>query len=199
MSVVFHPLLLPTYLFALILYYLPVSALSLPVQSRWMVLGMIFFTTFLIPGLGAYTMVRMGHLDSLEMERREQRRLPLLFTGLCYAVTAYLLYRETAFDAIFHFIMSIIAASVFLAYVISLFWKVSAHSIGIGGSLGLLLILGKLLPDAFMLGPIVLGILLSGVVLSARLALHVHTPAQVYTGFFSGLLLALCAAYMALR
>ncbi|MDX5480873.1 MAG: hypothetical protein LPK07_04245 [Hymenobacteraceae bacterium] len=197
-SVVFHPLLMPTYLFALILYYMPVSALSLPMSSRWMVLGLIFFTTFIIPGLGAYTMVRVGHLDSLEMDKREQRRLPFLFTGLCYAITAYLLYRETVFDDIFHFIMVIISASVFLAYFISLIWKVSAHSIGVGGALGLLLVISKLLPEAFMLGPIIVAIFLSGLVLSARLALHAHTPAQVYTGFLSGLMLSVIAAFIAL-
>ena len=46
-------------------------------QSRWIVLGMIFFTTFIIPGLGAYAMVRSGQLDSMEMERREQLNIPV--------------------------------------------------------------------------------------------------------------------------
>ncbi|WP_162427957.1 hypothetical protein [Pontibacter pudoricolor] len=198
LSVVLHPLLLPTYLFAFILYYLPAPTLSLPMQSRWIVLGMIFFTTFIIPGLGAYTMVRSGQLDSMEMERREQRRLPLLFTSLCYGITTYLLYREPAFDEIFYFIMAIITASVLLTYGISLFWKVSAHSVGVGGALGLLLLLSRLVPDVPMLLPISLSIILTGAVLSARLALDAHTPAEVYTGFGSGLLLALTAGMFAL-
>jgi len=198
LSAVLHPLLLPTYLFAFILYYLPAPALSLPMQSRWIVLGMIFFTTFIIPGLGAYAMVRSGQLDSLEMERREQRRLPLLFTSVCYGITTYLLYREPAFDEIFYFIMGIITASVVLTYGLSLVWKVSAHSVGMGGALGLLLILSKLVPDVPMLLPIALSIVLTGGVLSARLALHAHTPSEVYAGFGSGLLLALTAGMFAL-
>ena len=198
LSVVLHPLLLPTYLFAFILYYLPAPALSLPMQSRWIVLGMIFFTTFLIPALGAYTMVRIGHLDSMEMERREQRRLPLLFTGLCYAITSYLLYQEQAFDEIFYFIMVIITASVLLTYGISLFWKISAHSVGLGGALGLLILIHNIVPEAGMLTPIAAGLVLSGAVLSARLALNAHTPAEVYAGFGSGLLLSLTAGSFAL-
>lgn len=167
-------------------------------QSRWIVLGMIFFTTFIIPGLGAYAMVRSGQLDSMEMERREQRRLPLLFTGVCYAITSYLLYREPAFDEIFYFIMVIITASVLVTYGISLFWKVSAHSVGVGGALGLLLLMSKLVPDVPMLLPISLSIILTGAVLSARLALHAHSPAEVYTGFGTGFLLALTAGMFAL-
>nr|WP_255481043.1 hypothetical protein [Pontibacter sp. Tf4] len=185
-------------MFAFLLYYLPAPVLSLPMQSRWIVLGMIFFTTFIIPGLGAYAMVRAGQLDSMEMERREQRRLPLLFTSLCYGITTYLLYREPAFDEIFYFIMGIITASVILTYGLSLLWKVSAHSVGIGGALGLLMLLSRLVPDVPMLLPISLTIVLAGAVLSARLSLQAHTPSEVYTGFGSGLLLALTAGIVAL-
>lgn len=121
LSVLFHPLLLPTYLFAVILYYMPSSMLTLPLQVRWVVLAMIFFTTCLIPGAAAVVMVRFGQLDSVEMRRREQRALPLLFTAICYAATTFLLYRESAYDAIFYFVMGIIAASVFLTFAISQF------------------------------------------------------------------------------
>lgn len=197
-SVVFHPLLLPTYIFAFILYYLPVSTLSLAVQSRWIVLAMIFFTTFIIPSLGAYVMVKAGHLSSMEMEKRKERSLPLLFTSLCYATTAYLFYREQAFDEIFYFIMAIIAASVFMTYLVSFYWKISAHSVGVGGGLGLLVMLHRIAPDTSMLLAIVVGMLITGTVLSARLALHVHTPEQVYAGFGSGFLLALTACAIAL-
>nr|WP_262914534.1 hypothetical protein [Pontibacter vulgaris] len=184
---------MPTYLFAFILYYLPVATLSLPLQSRWIVLSMIFFSTFIIPGLGAYAMVRSGQLDSVEMHKREQRRTPLLFTGLCYSTTAYLLHREPAFDQIFYFIMGLVAATVFLTFVVSLFWKVSAHGVGLGGTLAILLMLHKIAPDFQMVQPVVFSTLIAGAVLSARLALHAHTPAQVYAGFASGFLLVYMA------
>jgi len=198
LSVAFHPLLMPTYLFAFILYFLPVASLSLPLQSRWIVLGMIFFTTFIIPGLGAFAMFRTGFIDSLEIDRREQRSKPLLFTGLCYGVTAYLFHREPVFDQLFYFIMGVIAASVLLAWLVSFFWKISAHGIGLGGAFGVLLLLNKMLPEAHLLMPIVLAILVSVAVLSARLALHAHTPAQVYTGFGTGLIMVLTAGSIAL-
>ena len=197
LSVVFHPLLMPTHLFAFILYYLPPPMFPLPLQVRWAVLALVFFTTFIIPALGTYAMIRAGQVDSFEMERREQRSLPLLFTGLCYATTAYLLYREPALDQLFYFIMGVIAVSVFLTYLISLFWKVSAHSVGVGGVLGILFLLNRLMPDGLLLLPLSLAILLAGGVLSARLALHAHTPAQVYAGFGSGFLLALVAGAIA--
>ncbi len=194
----FHPLLMPTYLFSIILYLLPAAAISLPLQSRWIVLSMIFFTTFIIPGLGAFVMFRTGFIDSYEISRREQRGTPLLFTGVCYAVTAYLLHQEPVFDMMFYFVMGAIAASVFLAWLISFFWKISAHGIGLGGAFGILLLLNRLQPDAHLLAIILVAIVVSGAVLSARLALHAHTPAQVYAGFGTGLLLVLTAGGIAL-
>ncbi len=189
---------MPTYLFGVILYFLPVASISLPMQSRWIVLGMIFFTTFIIPGLGAFAMFKTGFIDSYEIDRREQRSKPLLFTAVCYGVTTYLFQSEPVFDHLFFFVMGVITASVFVAWVVSFFWKISAHGIGLGGALGVLLLINKLIPDAGLLLPIVLAILLSGAVLSARLELHAHSPAQAYTGFLTGLLLVLLAGTVAL-
>ncbi|WP_303412066.1 hypothetical protein [Pontibacter sp. BT731] len=198
LSVAFHPLLMPTYLFAIILYFLPVSSISLPLQSRWIVLSMIFFTTFMVPGLGAFAMFKTGFIDSYEIDRREQRSRPLLFTALCYAVTTYLFYSESVFDQLFYFVMGVVTASVLVAWCVSFFWKISAHGIGLGGALGVLLLMNKLMPESGLLIPIVLLVLVSGAVLSARLALHAHTPAQAYTGFLTGLLLVLLAGFVAL-
>ncbi|WP_253401175.1 hypothetical protein [Pontibacter sp. HSC-36F09] len=198
LSVAFHPLLMPTYLFAIILYFLPVSSISLPLQSRWIVLSMIFFTTFMVPGLGAFAMFKTGFIDSYEIDRREQRSRPLLFTALCYGVTTYLFYSESVFDLLFYFVMGVVTASVLVAWCVSFFWKISAHGIGLGGALGVLLLMNKLMPESGLLIPIVLLVLVSGAVLSARLALHAHTPAQAYTGFLTGLLLVLLAGFVAL-
>ncbi len=194
LSVVLHPLLLPTYLFAVILYYMPSSTLTLPMRVRWIVLAMIFFTTFIIPTAAAFFMVRLGYLDSMEMDKREQRGFPLLFTGICYAATSFLFYREPVYDAIFYFVMGVIAAAIFLAFAISQFWKISAHGIGAGGTLGLLVVLHKLAPGALLIYPIIVAVFLSGAVMSARLALQAHTPEEVYAGFGCGFLLALGAS-----
>lgn len=193
LSVLFHPLLMPTYLFYFILYQLPASAVYFPVQSRWVVLTLIVICTFIIPGLVAYAMVRAGWLQSMEMEEREQRWQPLLFTGLCYGLTTYMFYRQPAFDALFYFVLGIITASVLFTFITSFFWKISAHGVGIGGILGLLLWLNREVPDTSLTVAILLTILLAGALLSARLSLNAHTPAQVYAGFCSGLLLALSA------
>ncbi|GAA4307104.1 hypothetical protein [Nibribacter koreensis] len=189
LSVVFHPLLLPSYLFALILFYLPVGALTFPVEGRRLVWIMVFLTTFLIPGLGAYAMRRAGQISSLTLESRADRRWPLLFAAACYTVTTVLFYRQTYFDDLFFYVMAIITASVYMTLVINQFWKISAHAIGVGGALGILVLLYDWLPEPHLFYPAVIGIAIAGAVLSARLALGAHNTKQVYTGFILGFLL----------
>lgn len=187
LSVVFHPLLVPTYLFALVLYGLPQSIITFPIESRWVVLAIIFFTTFIVPGLGTYFLYRHGFVSSLHVENLPERNLPFFFTTVCFAVTCYLFYHEQVFDRLLFYIMFLITLSVFFIYIISFFWKISAHSVGAGGALGILLFLHTSLPESPLLY-IVMGVILAiGAVMSARLALQAHTPAEVYTGFLLGL------------
>lgn len=177
---------MPTLLFGLILYVLPESLLTFPQESRWIILAAIFFLTFLIPALGTYFMVRTGLVEDLHLQQRAQRRLPFLFTTLCYASTTYIFGKENLFGDLFYYVMLLITLSVLATYLVSLFWKISAHGVGMGGALGILVFLNVLLPDATLVNLIAVFILLTGSVLSARLALQAHTPAQVYAGFFTG-------------
>ncbi|MGV3589173.1 MAG: hypothetical protein ACO1OF_19360 [Adhaeribacter sp.] len=191
LSVVFHPLLIPTYLFGLVLYGLPQSMITFPAESRWVIMAIVFFTTFIVPGLGTYFMYRNGFISSMHVENRPERNLPFFFTTVCFAVTSYLFYQEQIFDRLLFYIMFLVTLSVFLVYLISFRWKISAHSVGLGGALGILFFLHANLPENFLLYFLVAAVLVVGAVMSARLALQAHTPAEVYTGFLLGFLVGL--------
>ena len=177
---------MPVWLFALILYVLPESLITFPMDKRWIVLAAIFFLTFIIPAVGTFFMVRAGVVQNMQLQDRAQRRIPLLFTALCYASTTYIFGKENLFGDLFYYIMLLITLSVFALYFISLVWKISAHGVGMGGALGILIFLYSLVPDAALFNLIIIMILLSGAVLSARLALQEHTQAQVYAGLLTG-------------
>ena len=189
LSVVFHPLLVPSYLFYLILYVLPSSLVTFPLVSRWLVQLVVFFSTFLIPTLGTLALIKTGYVSSITTEERSERALPLLFTLVCFAMTSYMFYQEKHFDRLFFLIMLVITAGVLFTYLISYFWKISAHGIGLGGALGLLVLLHTWLPADTSIYLVAGTVFICGTVLSARLALDAHTPAEVYAGFGLGLLL----------
>lgn len=186
LSVLFHPLLMPTYLFGIILYLLPASVVTFPEERRWAILVLVGCSTFIIPGLGTYFMYHQGFVGSLTLENRPERNLPFFFTSVCFGVTSYIFYQEAYFDRLFFYIMMLITLSVFLTFLFSFRWKISAHAVGLGGALGILFLLNKLLPENQLLYIIIAAIILSGLVLSARLALDAHSPSEVYSGFLLG-------------
>lgn len=186
LSVVFHPLLIPTYIFLVVLYLIPESVVTFPVEKRWIIVAVVFLATFLIPGAGTYFIYRSGLLTSMQAERREERSIPLFFTFLCFTITSYVFFQESFLDRLFFIIMSLITLSVFLTFVFSFFWKISAHGVGMGGALGILFFINAQLPESSLLHILVYFIIAAGGVASARLALQAHTPAEVYCGLFLG-------------
>ena len=199
LSGLFHPLLLPTYIFCIILYVLPESLVTFPMASRWIIMVLVLLTTFIVPGVGTYYMYRQGFISSMQVENRPERNLPFFFAAVCFAITAYFFYSQPYFDRLFFIIMALITLSVFLTYLISYVWKISAHGVGMGGMLGLLLVLNAYLPENELLYILLLLIVLSGAVLTARLALHTHTPTEVYSGFLLGFSAVSAGMWMIIR
>ena len=196
LSVVFHPLLMPTLLFAVLLFLVPDTALAMPREGRKLLLGLIFVTTYLIPGASTYLLYRSGAIGSITLENRAERKLPLLFTTFFYALTAWLFYRELRFDDLPFQVMLLMSVALLLTFLISFYWKISAHSVGIGGVIGMLMVLNTQFEGNVLLYPIVGLIVVGGFVISARLALQAHTLAETAAGFLMGFATGLCLSLM---
>jgi hypothetical protein len=187
LSVVFHPLLLPSYLFYIVCYQLP-SVVALPtLPDRWIVLAIVFGFTFLLPSLGTGALYWFGRLDSLLLRERTQRPLPFLLATSSFAGATLLLHRPV-FDPLLSRMMLGMTLAVLLTLLISLRWKISAHGVGVGGAFGLFLLL-HVTNAAGWAGFwwLLVSTLIARAVLSARLALDAHTPAQVWAGLGLGI------------
>ncbi|WP_170061909.1 hypothetical protein [Hymenobacter chitinivorans] len=147
----------------------------------------MFGFSFLLPTLGTGALFWFGHVDSLLLRERAQRPLPLLLATFSFGMAAIVLYQPAVFDPLLSHLMAGMAAGVFLTFLISLRWKISAHAVGVGGGLGLLLRFYLLAPATAALWALLVMVILAGAVLSARLALDAHTPTQVWAGLSLGL------------
>lgn len=72
-----------------------------------------------------------------------------------------------------------------IAWFINFFWKISVHSIGVGGINGLLIGISRIM-EAEITPLLFLSVLIAGLVGFARLKLNAHNYSQVYTGFLLG-------------
>lgn len=183
-SVLLHPLLLATYLFGLLIFVFPVALDPLKEEGQLNFLFLIFCVTFLFPALNVGIFKTFGSIRTLAMKDRHERIIPFSFITILYIVVTYLFYTRTRIgmgDNLLKFLI-IIDALALVGTVATYFYKVSIHSLGICGLIGILLPLNKISEQNALFYPTIVAIVLAGAVMSARLQLNVHTPREVMVG-----------------
>jgi membrane-associated phospholipid phosphatase len=182
-SAIFHPLLIPIY-GLLIIFIAPALFGYLPFSEKKMLFFIIVVNNVLIPFM-LITYFRFRNIiSSWTIEDRRERIIPLITTSFFYSITVYLIYRIH----IPLFLKSFILCSTLLAIavtIINFWWKISIHATGAGALTALVLILSLRMhtPLTWLM---IIVILSGGLVMSSRLWLNSHTPAEVWTGFLLG-------------
>ncbi len=180
---------MPTCGFALIFFTKNYISTFTSGNLKLIILSITFIFTFLLPVLNTLILLKMGRIKSLEMESSSERVIPYISTALYYFALYYLFY-NAAFPTIFKILILGAGISILITLLINFWWKISAHTTGIGGIAGAVLgIACRLQADMHFI--FMLTILFSGIVGFARLKLNTHSPAQVYSGFILGFLIEL--------
>lgn len=191
-SIVFHPLFLATYLFALVIFIDPMIALPPGYNklAQWLIVLVVWITTFVIPALSIVMLKFTGTIRSLHLKDRRERLVPFFYITVFYGFTAYYFSSQMIVSRLTEGIFILTAVSIFIGAVITIFWKISIHGLGIGGVVGILLVLAVSIPESSIGYALFASFLVAGLVISARLRLNAHTPAQVYAGFVLGLFIS---------
>ncbi|MGE5421505.1 MAG: phosphatase PAP2 family protein [Chloroflexota bacterium] len=187
-SVVFHPLFMPVYGMAIILSALtPFGYLPFTVKKLiFLIIGVnnVFLPLMLLPFL-----MQMKLISSWTLAERKERYIPLVITTLLYAATSYIVFRFPIPFFIKAFIFSTFFLSLFVT-IINFSFRISLHAAGAGALFGLLLLL-CFRSYTFAGWHFVLVAIAAGMILTSRLKLNVHTPQQVWWGFFTGFMVVL--------
>ncbi|MFM7022594.1 MAG: hypothetical protein ACKOXB_06410 [Flavobacteriales bacterium] len=192
-SYLFHPLFMPTYGLMLIFFSNQVSGFNMyatpeSMNTSWMVFLITIFFTMLVPGVSAIVLKRMGKIQSLQMKNRNERMLPFGITGLSYLLSSVVM--QNLMENVPQLILVVLAGaqlSILLALVISSFWKISIHMIGIGGIIGTEILMMQLFHFSWDM-MLYASILVAGLVGFARLRLNAHQPSEVLVGFVVGMM-----------
>lgn len=193
---------MPTWLFGILLYQVPVvlGLDTFSVELRIRLLVLILIGTFAVPSLLIYFLFRSGYVRSLHLDDRLDRRLPYLITGFVYSFLTFLFaFRMQLISDVapeIAVILGSITMSILLVGIISLFWKISAHGVGIGGSLGAVAGIVLKFSETDLVYTLAMLILLAGIILSARLQLNAHTPSQASLGLLLGIAVSLTAVFL---
>lgn len=183
-SFIFHPLLLATYLVLLLGKFFPAMLMMISYRNVMMVALFVFAFTFIFPALNLWVFRILGMIDSFQMESRRERKTPFVFIAIMYVMLVYLFYVKLPFSGNFIRLMVVVAALVVTAAVLTFFVKVSVHSLAMGGWIGILMPLVRFAPELLL--PTAAIIVISGLVISARLYLNAHTLKEVAIGAVGG-------------
>lgn len=192
-SVLFHPLLMTTYLFTLLLITCP--TMFQPVQSGRALLGLIALMTFVLPALNFLFFRLSGTIRNLHLPVRRERLLPFTLISLLYALVTWMFHWKLPIGNVVE-LMLIITAMVITATVATFFFKISIHSLAAAGMAGILLPLIKAEGGDTLLVPACGVIVIAGLVMSARLYLQVHTPREVMAGSLMGVTIGFAGMIM---
>ncbi len=163
---------------AFILLVFPDNNLSVLNKIIYTLIGVMFSTV--MPVVYLYWAQKKGKIDSLDIVVRNQRINPLVVGTIMYFM-GFILYRFLGAPAIVTGLMFCFATNTLLVVVVTHYWKISIHSMGISGPLMALHI---------MYGPIVLlAYPLILIVALSRLILKRHTISQIIAGIVIGLFL----------
>ncbi len=182
-SGLFYPLLIPTY-GVLFLFSLQTPLLYMPLELKKISLIIVVACTLVLPISIIPLLIKLKLVNNIYMSTRKERFIPLLYSLFCYTIGYYLL-------SLLHtprIIMMFYAAaeiSIILTAIITVFWKISIHTISIGAFWGLMLIIWNQfgINTFFWMN---ISLIASGLVASSRLALGSHNIYQVYAGFLLG-------------
>ena len=160
------------------------------------ILVAIFITTFVIPLCSMGVLKLSDYISSLAMKDRKERVIPFLFVSVFYGITTYMFYAKMQLNKVLVLIMLAITLISFLIALITFFWKISAHSAAIAGMMGFFIsIMVRYSLETFLV-PVILSVLLVGVVMSARLYLNSHTPAEILGGGILGFALSFGTVFL---
>lgn len=185
-----HPFVVPLYVIGFML--LADGYLSrLPANVKGYLAWVVLLYAAILPMLSIGFLRALGLLKNFGLHSQRSRVLPLLVGVISYFLCAITLSDVAAVAVVRKFVVAA-ACCELLALVVTPFWKISLHSICMGGVTAMFLLL-NIAGAGQHFWALVVSVLLSGVLATARLHLGAHLPSQVAAGYFGGFFVAMVA------
>lgn len=185
LSVVLHPLLIPS-LGLIILFQLNTYlSYSLTPNAKGMILLILFVNTVVAPVLSILLLKKTGMIRDVMLDERSERLVPLLLSAIYFFITYYLL-RKIALPSLLYFYVIGATILILLTLIITYRWKISIHMVSMGGLTGFLISLAMLL-HLNIDWMIILAFLASGMLGTSRIKLNAHNLSQVFAGYLLGI------------
>ncbi len=196
-SYLFHPLFIPFFVGAYLLYIHPLAFAGFTGEMKFFRIASIFVSTALLPAFSVFLMWRLQlGISSLQLKTQKERIIPYAVSMIFYFWVWYVFKNQP--DSPIEIRLFLLGAflAVCGAWLANIVFKVSMHTTAMGGVLAFFLLLA-FRDTAFSGVYLALVILLAGLVTTARLIVSHHTRFEIYAGLLIGALAQLIATWFA--
>jgi membrane-associated phospholipid phosphatase len=183
-SIVFHPVLLPV---AATIAFFILNHSTIDSASQVKIILVVATVTYFIPILLLLVLKKKKLIDSFEVRKINERKIPVLFMTILFFILAKSLNK---IPNLFFLSQLFVGCSIALSICYFLFLsklKISLHLIGISSFIGFMMVY-SLLTQTNLLLLITSLFLAAGFIAQARLKLKEHSLKEVLIGFLVGFL-----------
>jgi len=193
-SYLFHPLFVPLYVTFFLLYIHPNAFIGFSDLNRMQVILIVTINVLFFPLISVLLLKAVGFIDSIYLRTQKDRIIPYMACGIFFFWAFNVFKQQTQYPSIFVvYLLGLFLASS-AALIANIYFKVSMHAIGMGGWLGLFLLICYS-QNILMTWPLSLVLLLTGMVCTSRMILKSHTPLDIYSGLFIGIVTQMISFY----
>ncbi len=191
-SVLFHPLFIPLYVTAFLLYWHPTYFAGFNDSQKIRIMATIGVNLFLLPAITVFLLWRLKFSSSILLKTQKERIIPYAAT-MFFSFWAWNVFRNLGFSPeVFNDFLLGVFITVIIGWMSNIWFKISMHALGVGGMLFFIIMIA-LSGEGSSGQYIAAATAITGLTLSARFVSSDHTPFEIY----GGLLLGAAAQYLA--
>jgi hypothetical protein len=193
-SIIFHPLFIPTYIFCLLMEAIPYEFAGI---SQWQ-LTLRFFSCFwwtaFLPAFAIFLLWRLEFINSVLLKTQKERIVPFIIVMFFYWWMYYLSRNFTDQPLVLRFFYMGIFLSTVVGLILNSYLKISLHGMAAGGAVTAIGLFSwyYAIPLWIYLIP---AVLLAGLIATARMLVSDHSTREIYLGLFMGAACQ-CLAYV---
>lgn len=197
LSYLFHPLFIPLYVAAYLIYLHPYAFAIFDPKQKFLRLLFVFMITVFFPALTVFLLWRLRFSESIFLRTQKERIIPYV-ASIIYFFWAFFVTRnlpDTPVIMTSFFLGTFLCASAGL--MANSYFKISMHALAAGSAAAYMILLGFASHEPMGV-PIAIAALVTGLVCTSRLIVSDHHPTEIYWGLILGTLSQIVAGYFIL-
>lgn len=194
-SIVFHPIFIPLAGTLFIVYSHPYHFANFTGRFRLEILGSVILNTIILPGVTVLLLKPLGFASSVFLRTQKDRIIPYAATMIFYFWVFWAFKNQAEIPPVFTTFLLGNFIAIIAIFLCNIFLKVSMHTVGLGGLLGLML---TMTGDRFfnVALPLIVCIIITGMVATSRMILQAHSNREIRWGVMIGIFSQLLAIYL---